>query len=109
MHLYKKKKGFPAPGIILTTVIFIILAGFLYGQVKNVSAEVEQSDVDMLKDALENAVVTCYAIEGSYPESLEYIENHYGVIIDREKYFVDYENNLINMKPRISVYTLKND
>ncbi len=109
MHLYKKKKGIPASGIIFTILMFVILAGFLYGQVKNMSKEVEQSDVDMLKDALENAVVTCYAIEGSYPESLEYIEEHYGVIIDREKYFVDYENNLINMKPQISVYTLKND
>lgn len=107
MHLYKTKKGIPAPGIILSIFIFIIVAGLLYGQIKNMSDEVNQSDVDMLKDALENAVITCYAIEGSYPESLEYIEEHYGVKIDREKYFVDYENNLINMKPQISVYTLK--
>lgn len=107
MHLYKTKKGIPAPGIILTIVIFVIVAGILYGQIKNLSKEIEQSDADMLKAALENAVVTCYAIEGTYPESLEYIEEKYGVIIDREKYFVDYDNSLINMKPQISVYTLK--
>ena len=89
MHLYKTKKGIPAPGIILTIVIFAVVAGILYGQIKNMSKEVGQSDVDMLKDALENAVVTCYAIEGRYPESLEYIEEHYGVKIDREKYFVE--------------------
>lgn len=107
MHLYKTKKGIPAPGIILTIVIFVVVAGILYGQIKNMSKEVGQSDVDMLKDALENAVVTCYAIEGRYPESLEYIEEHYGVKIDREKYFVDYNKNLINMKPQISVYTVE--
>ena len=100
MHLYKTKKGIPAPGIILTVIIFAVVAGLLYGQIKNMSG-------DMLKDALENAVVTCYAIEGRYPESLEYIEEHYGVKIDREKYFVDYEKNLINMKPQISVYTIE--
>lgn len=107
MHLYKTKKGIPAPGIILTIVIFVVVAGILYGQIKNMSKEVGQSDVDMLKDALENAVVTCYAIEGRYPESLEYIEEHYGVKIDGEKYFVDYNKNLINMKPQISVYTVE--
>ncbi len=107
MHLYKTKKGIPDPGIILTVIIFAVVAGLLYGQIKNMSGEVGQSDKDMLKDALENAVVTCYAIEGRYPESLEYIEEHYGVKIDREKYFVDYEKNLINMKPQISVYTIE--
>lgn len=107
MHLYKTKKGILAPGIILSVFIFIVVAGLLYGQIKNMSDEVQQSDADMLKAALENAVITCYAIEGSYPESLEYIEEHYGVKIDREKYFVDYENNLINMRPKISVYSLK--
>ena len=107
MHLYKTKKGIPAPGIILTIVIFVIVAGMLYGQIKNMSKEVQQSDIDMLKNALENAVVTCYAIEGRYPESLEYIEEHYGVKIDKEKYFVDYDKSLINMRPRISVYTTK--
>ena len=107
MHLYKTKKGIPAPGIILSIIIFAVVAGLLYGQIKNMSGEVRKNDADMLKDALENAVVTCYAIEGRYPESLEYIEEHYGVKIDRKKYFVDYNNNLINMKPEISVYSLE--
>lgn len=107
MHLYKSKKGIPAPGIILTAAIFVVVAGILFGQIKNMSKEVGQRDVDMLKDALDNAVVTCYAIEGRYPESLEYIEEHYGVKIDREKYFVDYNKNLINMKPQISVYKVE--
>ena len=108
MHLYKTKKGIPAPGIIITILIFIMVAGLLYGQVRNMSEEVRQSDMDMLKNALENAIVTCYAIEGSYPESLEYIEEHYGVKIDREKYFVDYDKSLINIRPKISVYTIDN-
>ena len=107
MHLYKTKKGIPAPGIILSIIIFAIVAGMLYGQIKNMSGEVKKNDADMLKNALENAVITCYAIEGAYPESLEYIEEHYGVKIDREKYFVDYNKNVINMKPEISVYTLE--
>ena len=48
MHLYKTKKGIPAPGIILTVIIFAVVAGLLYGQIKNMSGEVGQSDKDML-------------------------------------------------------------
>ncbi len=31
------------------------------------------------------AVVSCYAVEGSYPESLNTLQEHYGVRIDESK------------------------
>lgn len=106
MHLYKKKRDIPYWGLILTLGIFILFGGYMYKQVNGISEDMDGSDAKVLKDALDNAVITCYAIEGSYPESLEYIEEHYGIIIDRDKFFVDYDNEFINTRPRISVFTL---
>lgn len=109
MHLYKTKKGIPAFGIILMVLVFIVFLTYFYGQLSTMSEEVKTSDAEMLKNALGNAVVTCYAIEGSYPESLEYIEEHYGVAIDRDRYYVDYNVFLPNVMPEIAVYTINTD
>jgi hypothetical protein len=57
----------------------------------------------LLEEGIRRAVVTCYAIEGSYPESISYIEKHYGVIVDTERYVVYYEIFASNILPNITV------
>lgn len=45
----------------------------------------------MLTDAIRRASVQCYSIEGRYPPSVEYLEDNYGIVIDRERYNVFYD------------------
>jgi hypothetical protein len=61
-----------------------------------------------LEEAMLRAAIHCYAIEGSYPESLAYITENYGIHIDRRKYFVSYEIFASNILPDITVITLNN-
>ncbi len=109
MHLYKNNSGFPAKGAILMIIIFAVFLAYFYVGFTDISDEMSTSDIEMLSAALENAVVTCYAIEGAYPENLEYIEKHYGVIIDKDRYFVDYNVQFANLKPSIAIYTINNN
>lgn len=97
----------PAAGIVIMLLLFLVFILFFYRQFSGMSDEVKDSDIEMLKNALNNAAVTCYAIEGSYPESLEYIEEHYGITVDREKYIVEYQIFLPNVMPEITVYAIK--
>ncbi len=60
----------------------------------------------LLRESLQNAVVQCYVAEGSYPPSLLYIEEHYGVRVDRASYAVHYEVFAPNMMPNITVLEL---
>ena len=60
-----------------------------------------------LSEGLLRAAIHCYAIEGSYPENLAYITDHYGIQIDRTRYAVYYEIFASNMLPDITVITLK--
>jgi len=62
--------------------------------------------LQILEDGLRRAVVTCYAVEGSYPESLSYIEEHYGVHIDKSRYAVHYDIFASNILPDITVIEL---
>jgi len=60
----------------------------------------------ILEDSLRRAVVMNYAIEGRYPESIEYIERNFGIYIDRTRYAVHYTVFASNMLPEITVVPL---
>ena len=57
-----------------------------------------------LVQAVRRASVQCYAIEGRYPPSVEYLEENYGIAIDRERYHVFYEGFASNIMPDITVF-----
>ena len=56
-----------------------------------------------LEDAVRRGAVACYAAEGIYPPTLEYLEEHYGIQVDRERYTVDYDVCASNLMPDITV------
>jgi hypothetical protein len=61
----------------------------------------------LLEESIRRAAVTCYAIEGSYPESISYMEKHYGVIVDTARYTVFYEIFASNIFPNITVLEVR--
>lgn len=101
MRLYKKKKMQAGPlfGIVLFVVCFL----FFFVAVGNVSDEVSDNELQTLKRAIDKAVTTCYAIEGYYPENVEYIEKNYGVVIDYDRFSVVYDLLGYNIKPNVIV------
>ena len=107
MRLYKKKKFSAGPmlGIILFVVCFI----FFYVAIANVSSDVDENEAQTLKKAIDKAITTCYAIEGTYPESIEYIEKNYGVVIDYDKYAVVYDLLGANIKPNVIIAPLETE
>jgi len=50
-----------------------------------------------------HSAVACYAAEGIYPPTLEYLEEHYGIQVDREQYTVMYEIFASNLMPDVTV------
>ena len=62
--------------------ILVILAIILWATNMTGKANAEQAKVQ--EEAIRKAAVTCYAIEGRYPESLKYVKDNYNVIVDEE-------------------------
>lgn len=70
-----------------------------------VSSQQYQSEESMrLQKALEKAAVNCYSVEGFYPPDVTYLQEHYGIVIDEDKYHVFYDSMGSNMKPDIEVF-----
>ena len=84
-------------------LFFVLLAGLLLLGLRGVRAGNESQGRELLEDTLRRAAVTCYAVEGSYPESLEYLAENYHVSVDTERYTVFYEVYASNLMPEITV------
>ena len=82
--------------------IFAILICFL-SAFSTLSQDHSAQDKQQLETALTRSAVACYAAEGIYPSDLKYLEENYGVQINKELYTVKYEFIASNLMPDITV------
>lgn len=69
----------------------------------------EAEGAETLRSAITRACVQCYAIEGRYPPSVQYLEDEYGIQIDEERYDVFYSGFASNVMPDITVVPVEGD
>ena len=87
----------------LSIVIFIaIIVLFIYG-ISAVSNSSVVNDKDILTEAINRDIVHCYCVEGMYPPNVKYMQDHYGLIYDNDKYIVDYEYIGANIMPKVMI------
>lgn len=79
-----------------------LLLCFLTG-IANVTQGHAREDKRRLEEVLREAAVACYSVEGFYPPDLAYLENHYGIQIDRRHFVVRYTAIAENLMPDITV------
>lgn len=70
------------------------------------SQKLETEAINNLQKAVQRAIVQCYALEGQYPPAISYLEENYGLQIDKEKYLIDYNNFASNIMPQATVIPL---
>ena len=68
-----------------------------------------QKQQESLETALERDITHCYAVEGYYPPSLSYIEEHYGLTYDKDLFFVDYQPVGSNIRPNVTIIARKDN
>ena len=92
---------------MIAPVLFtlVVMGMILYG-LQQTEASSRAEAMRILEDSIRRAVVTCYAIEGRYPESIAYIEENYNIHVDRDKFVVHYQIFATNIMPDIMVIEL---
>lgn len=63
----------------------------------------EKERVRLLSEGIRRAAVQCYALEGFYPPSLDYLMRHYGIEPDETHCLINYQYVASNLMPEISV------
>ena len=90
-------------GRTLSILVFaLVIAVFIIG-INSVSNSTLTDDRSLLEKAVTKNIVHCYAVEGVYPPSLSYIEEHYGLTYDHSKYIVSYESIGSNIMPSVMI------
>jgi len=88
---------------VLFTLVVIVM--IVYG-LSQTEASGKAEGLRILEDGIRRAVVINYAIEGRYPESLDYIVQRYKIHVDDTKYAVHYRIFASNIMPDITVIEL---
>ncbi len=102
-----KKRKLPLPRIrwtyLISLAILLVFLAILSSLQENTVAKQQES----LETALTRNITHCYAVEGFYPPSLDYMEEHYGLTYDKELFFVDYQPIGSNMRPNVTIILRK--
>ena len=86
---------------VACAIVAVLLAAWaIFGVVQQNTRE--QGAVALRNSILE-AAKQCCAIEGSYPTSLEHLEQDYGISINHDDYVVSYEAFADNILPTVVV------
>lgn len=87
----------------ISVIIFVAVIGvFLFG-ISSISGSSVANDKQLLEDAVQRDIIHCYSVEGSYPENVAYMESHYGLTYDKNKFIIDYEYIGANIMPQVQI------
>lgn len=90
-------------GFLLSIGAFlIVLLLFLQG-IDSLSDNTVKRQKEALENAITRNITYCYAVEGTYPESLSYLKEHYGLVYDEERFYVDYRTSGANILPDVTI------
>lgn len=89
--------------IWISVLIFVLIIGLFYVGIQSFSTKTDAQQKESLENTIRQSAIQCYSIEGYYPESLTYLEEHYAISFDKEKYFVDYQPIGANLMPDITI------
>ena len=73
-----------ARGLALTLAVFAALFCGAVAAVQQIGASSESMEEQLVLDAVRSAALTCYAVEGAYPQSLEALKHGYGLAYNED-------------------------
>ena len=88
---------------IIPIVLFALMLSWVIVSLTNTSRSAGRQEMAAVKGTIENGITMCYAIEGAYPPSLEYLSENYGITYDTAKYVVRYDRFADNVRPTVRV------
>ena len=89
--------------ITICVIAAIIAACIVLYAVFSVTDEEIADRENAIKETVQERALQCYVIENAYPESLAYLEENYGLTVNKEDYLIVYDLFAENQPPQIKV------
>lgn len=81
--------------VLVLSVFLLVLEDF--------SQDTRQRQRQALETAVSRSILSCYALEGRYPQSLDYLRQHYPFSYDEDRFYIDYRPQGDNILPEVAV------
>lgn len=92
---------------LFSTLLILIFLVFFFQGIRTVDQTTSAEQAKSLEQAIRRSVAQCYAVEGTYPPSLDYLKEHYGIFYDTELFYVDYTAIGSNIMPDITIIPIE--
>lgn len=97
-----KSSNMPFIRCIPAVLAFTLIIAAAFFAFSDMSESASSEGVSITEKSIRRAVITCYAQEGSYPQSIDYLKENYGLFIS-DGYIVYYDIFASNIMPDIQV------
>ena len=99
----KRPRHLAGAKYLISIVVFGIVLFLFFDGLSSITRTTSGQELESLERAVRRSTVQCYALEGFYPESLSYLEEHYGLTYDEDLFFVDYQTVGANIYPDVTI------
>lgn len=89
--------------LILSLAAFALIFSAAIMLLNFIETQSDEAQISMVRDAVHNSLVTCYAVEGAYPQSIQYLVDNYGLSYDKERFLITYDAFASNIFPDVHV------
>ena len=103
----RSRSFFSIRNMVLMLVLLVAMLVAMFMSSRQVSGSMERESLRIAEQAINRALVTCYATEGSYPAEFSYLEETYGVHIDHSRFLVEYDIFASNIMPSVRLIDRK--
>lgn len=98
-----KKKFSRHVTTLIAIAVFIAVVFWFLAAMDSADNAAQTERLEAVKRSVENDITLCYSLEGTYPESLAYLAENYGLNYDSDRYIVHYECFAANIRPSVTV------
>ncbi len=89
-------------GLVMPLIIAAVILCFFTG-ISNIENSSSDEGKRQLEESIRRTAAACYASEGVYPPTIDYMKEKYGLQIDDSRYYVDYRAFASNLMPDFTV------
>ena len=101
--MYLDKKTDRSWPLVLGLILVLALVTLLACGSRMESRDLRDEGAAAIQSAIERGALQCYAVEGVYPPTLEYLEENYGLKVNTRDFYIRYDIFASNIAPEITV------
>ena len=102
-----RKPSLAVIAMLVSLAVITVVMIMAFAAIRGYGSHYDETRLKEVRDTVLSAVSQCYALEGAYPPDLGYLEENYGLILDRSRYIYHYEIFASNIFPDVKVLPLR--